>query len=205
MPRDSYTRYPRPILWLVQGGTLSLPGEVELTLPSFYLSKKPVTNVQFEAYEDGFRRSSCSPEDDDPATGVSFQQAQGYCAWYAEISRKPMRLPTEAEWEHACRADTTTRTFWGDQPSAAEEFVWDRENASAGPGRYETRRPNPNGLLVMLGGVWEWTASPVIEGKRILRGGSFRQHRDELHSGLRRTEAPDTHPDDAGFRLARSF
>jgi formylglycine-generating enzyme required for sulfatase activity len=187
MPDDSYTRYPRPILWLIRGGTL----------PSFYLSKKPVTNEQFEAYDPEFSRSRCSSGDDDPATGVGFDQASGYCAWYAEVSRKPMRLPTEAEWEFACRAGTTTRTFWGDDD--VEAYVWDSVNAPDGPGRYETRRPNPNGLLVMLGGVWEWTDS------RVLRGGSFRDHRDALHCGLRRVESSDARPEDAGFRLARSF
>ena len=193
MRDDSYTRYQRPILWLIRGGTTV--GSVELS--SFYLSKKPVTNVQFEAYEPGFCRSACSPGDDDPATGVGFDQACGYCAWYAGVSDKPMRLPSEAEWEFACRAGTTMRAFWGDDD--AETYVWDSVNAPDGPGRYETRRTNPNGLLVMLGGVWEWTAS------RVLRGGSFRDHRDALHSGLRRIESPDVRPDDAGFRLARSF
>ena len=158
-----------------------------------------MTNVQFEAYDPEFRRSECSAGDDDPATGIGLGQAHGYCDWYAGVSRKPMRLPTEVEWEYACRCGTTRRTFWGDDAADAESYVWDRLNAAAGPGRYETRRPNSNGLLVMLGGVWEWT------GRGVLHGGSFRQHRDELHAGLRRTVEPEARPTDAGFRLARSF
>ncbi len=178
---------------------MTLDGGAEIELASFYLSKKPVTNVQFEAYEHEHRRSECSPGDDDPAAGIGFGQAYGYCDWYARISRKPMRLPTEVEWEYACRSGTTLRAFWGDDATNAEGYVWDRVNAPDGPGRYESRRPNPNGLLVMLGGVWEWT------DRDVLRGGSFRQHRDELHAGLRRTEEPEARPTDAGFRLARSF
>ena len=51
-----------------------------------------MTNVQFEAYEREYRRSECSPGDDDPAAGIGFGQASGYCDWYAQLSKKPFRL-----------------------------------------------------------------------------------------------------------------
>ncbi len=97
---DNYTKYPRPLLWLVREGELETASGT-LTIASFYLSKRPVTNIQYEACDPAHRRVEASPGDDDPATGVTLGQARAYCAWYARISRKPMRLPTEAEWEYA--------------------------------------------------------------------------------------------------------
>jgi formylglycine-generating enzyme required for sulfatase activity len=60
-----------------------------------------VTNVQFEAYAPEHRRSEASAADGDPATGVTFEDARAYCEWYGNLSRKPMRLPTESEWLYA--------------------------------------------------------------------------------------------------------
>ena len=65
--------------------------------------------------------------------------------------------------------------------------------------RLADKRPGPTGLVSMLGGVWEWTASGV------LRGGSFREHRDRITCDVRRVCPPDTRADDISFRIARSF
>lgn len=150
MSPDYYTAYPRPILWLVPEGELTAP---------FYLSKLPVTNEQFEAFDPGFERSPLAPEDGDPALGVSWHDAAEYCAWYAEVARKPIRLPAEEEWEHACRAGAHGRWFFGDDPAVAEEFVWHRGNSGGTVPPLDGKRTNGFGLHAMLGGAWEWTAS----------------------------------------------
>jgi hypothetical protein len=96
----NYTKYPRPLLWLVREGkhqTVDGPIEIE----SFYLSKSPVSNLQFEAYSLDHQRPAPRDSDNDPVTGVTLDEARGYCDWYAAISRKPMRLPTPAELEYA--------------------------------------------------------------------------------------------------------
>lgn len=194
--RDYYTRYPRPVLWLVPGAGGIAP---------FYLSTLPVTNQQFEAFDPGFERSPAAPGDGDPALGVSWDAAAGYCAWYAEIARKPIRLPAEAEWEHACRAGTAGRAFWGDDPAAADRFAWHAGNSD--PARVpalDAKPSNPFGLVAMLGGIWEWTAGADGES-RILRGGCWRLPAAELACDLRRTEPPAHRLPDAGFRIARSL
>ncbi len=229
MPRlpDSYARHPRAILWLVREGEVTIGGPDDDARPaftthvaSFYISKLPITNLQYEAFDPDFHRSPLSGGDDDPATGVSWQDARGYCDWYARVSRKPMRLPTEIEWEHACRCGTTTPYFWGDDAANGEPYVWDASNSHDRVPPLKAKKPSPWGLHSMLGGVWEWTASlyrryPALEddgrddpeaaGPRILRGGSFRQPLSEMACWRRRGADPETLIDDAGLRVARSL
>ena len=186
MPRlpENYTRYPRPILWLLRGGELpGADGAAPLVVSSFYLSKLPLTNRQYEAFAPTHKRPVSSPGDDDPATGVTLEEARGYCAWYARVARKPIRLPSEEEWEYACRAGGA-----GEVPRSADSAV--------GLSRL---KPNGVGLQSLLGGVWEWTDSGA------LRGGSFRTSHAELTATLRRVAEPRLRADDVGFRIARSL
>jgi formylglycine-generating enzyme required for sulfatase activity len=226
--REYYTAYPRPILWLVPGGEGEVggvgPGGGSDSAPAFraevepfYLSKLPVTNEQYEAFDPGHERSPVSPGDRDPAVGVSWYDAAEYCAWYAEVARKPIRLPTEIEWEYACRGGGD-----GDD-RASDELAWHRGN-SAGGARIpalDAKPTNGFGLHAMLGGVWEWTGSvyrpypldgeePVRDGEpddvpRVLRGGSCREPLGEITCSVRRAEPPEARFEDAGFRIARSF
>lgn len=209
MPRDRYTRYPRPVLWLVPGSEPPTDsgdaGPDAAAVEPFYLSTVPVTNEQFEAFDPGFERSPAARADRDPALGVSWEEAATYCAWYAELARKPIRLPTGAEWEHACRAGTAGRAFWGDDPAAADRFAWHAGNSE--PDRVpqlDGKESNPFGLHAMLGGAWEWTAAADGD-TRILRGGCWRLPAAELACTLCRVEPPDRPIPDAGFRIARSL
>jgi formylglycine-generating enzyme required for sulfatase activity len=213
---ERFTAFPRPVLWLVPGGGPAAGGGPARPIEPFYLSTLPVTNLQYEAFDPAFERSPASPGDRDPATGVSAHEAAEYCAWWAEVTRKPMRLPTAAEWEHACRGDSPGRWFWGDDPAAGDDYVWDADSSGAPPGRVgalDAKRSNPFGLYGMLGGVWEWVAAPGSaaaaagdEGAGwVLCGGSFRTPRGALAVSLRREAAPASRLDDAGFRLARSL
>ena len=217
MRQDRYTRYPRAILWLLRGGTVRI--EEPAGRPAFlanveplYIGKEPVSNLQYEALDRDYTRSPVSPGDDDPAVGIDYHAALGYCDWYAEISRKPIRLPTEVEWEYACRGGNTQRYFFGNDPSLADDFIWDSENSAGRVQPFRKKRANPFGLLGMLGGVWEWTSSlhvsfPMVEsdGRRVLRGGSFLEHRETMGCGVRRAADPELVRDDIGFRIARSF
>lgn len=213
MSRDYYTRYPRPVLWLVPEG--EDPGAPGGPVAPFYLSTLPVTNEQYEAFDPGFERGPAAPGDRDPALGVSWDDAAAYCAWYAELARKPIRLPTGAEWRHACRAGTGGRAFWGDDPAGADRFAWHAGNGD--PGRVpplDGKPSNPFGLLAMLGGVWEWVdeaGGEDGEGEggeiraRVLRGGSWHTPAAELGWDLARVEPAGRRVADAGFRIARGL
>ncbi len=207
--RDAYTRYPRPILWLIPGGTVELGGtdaraSQEVVIEPFYISKLPLTNEQYEAYDPGYERLSTSPGDRDPAVGVSWRDAVGYCAWYAEVSRKPMRLPTEDEWEYACRGGQDGELFFAE--GDADDHLWHSGNSGDRVPRLDDKKANPFGLWSMLGGVWEWTAAERLgQDRRVLRGGSFKTPREALVGSLRRLEAPTARFDDAGFRIAKSL
>jgi formylglycine-generating enzyme required for sulfatase activity len=202
--RENYTRYPRPILWLLREGELTFRGPdgkpgLTVGIPAFYISKTPVTNRQYEACDPGFVRLPVSSGGDDPAVGISYAQASDYCQWYARVARKEFRLPTEAEWEYACRGGTTSRYFFGTDATRADDYVWDSSNSGGRVRPPTDKKPNPFGLHGMLGGVWEWT------GSRVLRGGSFRVHREQMGSGVRRAGDPAARLDDVGFRIVRSL
>jgi formylglycine-generating enzyme required for sulfatase activity len=136
------------------------------------------------------------------------------------VSRKGMRLPTEIEWEYACRGGTTSRYFFGERAEEADAYVWHAGNSGANVPALRETRPNPTGLHAMLGGVWEWTGSllmpyparagdgrddPHTSGSRVLRGGSWRTPLERIGSGVRRAGDPTTRATDVGFRVARSL
>lgn len=201
MSQRYYTHYPRTILWLVPGGTLDASvGGQEIEIEPFYLSKAPVTNCQLEAFAPDWQRSPSAPGDDDTALGVSFELAEGYAAWYAEVSRKPMRLPTDEEWLYAAWMGESEHP-WGDGP--ADEHLWHAGNvADTQLPPVDRRRANGFGLFGMLGAAWEWTVSH--EGPR-QRGGSFRHSIEEIVArppALLDVAATTT---ETGFRIVRAL
>ncbi|MDH3285854.1 MAG: formylglycine-generating enzyme family protein [Acidobacteriota bacterium] len=222
-----YTKYPRSVLWLLRGGTFTMGGPepdasppFEIELPPYYIGTTVITNRQYEAFAPNHRRGPDSPGDDDPATGVSFRDAAGYCAWYARISRKPIRLPSEAEWELACRGGSPGRYPWEDDGAAHAEFAWLAENSGGRVHEAQSLRPNGLGLYGTIGNVWEWTSSLYIpypvrpgdgrddlfaRGERVLRGGSFRTPVEMAGCSVRRAAAEELALDDVGFRIVREF
>ncbi len=117
------------------------------------------------------------------ALSLSFKNAQEFCAWLSAKSGRYYRLPTEAEWEHACRAGATTTYFFGDDAAQLADYAWFSGNANAAPHAVATRKPNAWGLYDMLGNVQEWCVGP--DGKPLTKGGSYRDAADAMTCAAR--------------------
>ncbi|MGW2205230.1 formylglycine-generating enzyme family protein [Streptomyces sp. NPDC001774] len=113
------------------------------------------------------------------------------------------RLPTEAEWEHACRAGTA-----GPRYGPLDEIAWHRGNSEERLHEVGGRRPNAWGFHDMLGNVWEWCwdvyDAEVYGSYRVLRGGGWFDEHWSCRASVRRRSHPTFRVDDVGFRLARS-
>lgn len=114
------------------------------------------------------------------------------------------RLPTEAEWEHACRARTT-----GPRYGPLDDIAWHRGNSQERIHEVGGRRPNPWGLYDMLGNVWEWCwdlYDPAVYGTyRVLRGGGWFDEHWSCRASVRRRSHPTLRIEDVGLRLARTL
>jgi formylglycine-generating enzyme required for sulfatase activity len=159
-------------------------------------------------------------------TTVSWDDAQAFIRW---LNKKEggsrYHLPTEAEWEYAARAGTTTRFSWGNNKSQAGNYAWYRKNARDVVGaRYAhpvgQKKPNPWGLYDMHGNVWEWvqdwygknsyrnhaTNDPKGAGsgrERVIRGSSWLYDERSLRSANRSNLSPGYLNLNLGFRLVR--
>ena len=123
----------------------------------FWLGVHEVTQEQFEAVM-GFNPSWLAYQAGDrPIDSVSWFDAVRFCELLSEREGRAYRLPTEAEWEYACRAGTTTTYFFGDTREPLTQYAWTPENCSA-PMPVGKLAPNPWGLHDILGNVYEWVA-----------------------------------------------
>ncbi len=213
-------------MWLVRGDVFTMGGgcsdqpAFEAEAGSFYISRACLSNEAFQAFRPDFVPSPTSPGPDDPAVGGSFEDAAAYCAWWAEVSHKPFRLPTEIEWELACGGGRGERYPWGDSPAGGEAYAFSSENSAEQCPGLEALRPSDQGLFGMIGGVWEWTSTRMgafpIEssehrdrrspsGERVIRGGSFRDPLAQLGTRIRKGASESAASDNLGFRIVRSL
>ena len=142
-----------------------------------------------------------------PAIGLSWHNAMTFCRWLSQKTGKKYRLPTEAEWEYACRAGTTNAFGATADEAKLAEYGWYFENADMEPHAVGTKKPNAWGLYDMQGNVLEWVAdfySPKAygesaglvknptgpkEGKvHVARGGHYDAEAKELRCGARAFE-----------------
>ena len=91
-----------------------------------------------------------------PAIGVTWINAVTFCKWLSKKTGKNYRLPTEAEWEYACRAGTKTPYSFGDDPDKLEDYAWFEDNSDEKTQEVARKKPNPWGLYDMHGNVREW-------------------------------------------------
>ncbi len=191
----------------------------EVTLSPFFMAPTPVTNAQYARFLEAIP-SAAKPEHwadrrynqpEQPVVGVSRKEAQRFCGWAG------VKLPTEAQWEYACRAGTDTRYWSGDKESDLERVGWFDKN-SGGALQSVARKPaNPFGLYDMHGNVWEWCADwygsyskvpqqdpagPGGGSGRVVRGGCFWGDADWCRSAYRSWWRPSDRGNVLGFRVA---
>lgn len=196
--------------------------KVNITHP-FMMGVTEVTNAQYELFRPEHKKlrgkDNVSTEDDDAVVNVSYDDALAYCSWLSQKEGKTYRLPTEAEWEYACRAGTYTLYYTGDGLTAKMQrnqvIARDYKPVSLRVGQTE---PNAFGLYDMHGNVEEWCmdwygpyvgdeqTDPVgpTEGLyRVTRGGSHHTPTDYLRSANRMAMIPEDRHSLTGFRVVQ--
>jgi formylglycine-generating enzyme required for sulfatase activity len=193
----------------------------------FYIAVTEVTNAQYEAFDNKHQRNELSPGDRDPVVDVTFEDAKKYCAWLSERSGREIRLPSESEWECACRAGSNGEFCFGDDEQLLGEFAWYDPNSKDRAQMVGTRRANAFGLFDFHGNVWEWCEDAYHEDyenapadgtawteggveqepgsfNRIIRGGCFVAPAANCRSAYRNWNVPGYWLWSLGFRPAFS-
>ncbi len=208
----------------------------------FYMGSTPVTQEQFEEVM-GYNPSFFNDRSGLPVEFVSWAEAIEFCnrlsrraglqevyeqengEWVVHLDRNGYRLPTEAEWEFACRAGTRTSFYTGRSSPAVLgrdnvwRAAWHRHNARGRTQPVGLREPNRWGLYDMHGNVWEWCwdwygpyprdidpppAGPARGDKRVIRGGGWYSKTWETRSANRGQRDPAAPWNSLGFRVVRS-
>jgi formylglycine-generating enzyme required for sulfatase activity len=185
---------------------------------AFYIGVYEVTQEEWEKVMGSNPSSFKGPKN--PVNSVSWDDAQEFVRKLSEKENLPYRLPTEAEWEYACRAGTATEYYWGDAFDG--RYAWTDSNSGRKAQPVGTRRPNAWGLHDMSGNVWEWcqdwqssgyrvkheSVDPKGEGggrHRVYRGGSWIDSADKCRSANRHGHSSFTHFSFLGFRLVKGI
>ena len=208
----------------------------EVKVSPFWMSKFEITWSQYEVWSDrvdSLRRAAygkpSTPRDkvadavtrptppytdmsfgmgreNNPAICMTQHSARMFCEWLSAKSGRYYRLPTEAEWEYACRAGTQTAYSFGEDPAELGEYAWFDENSDGNYHPVGGKKPNPWGLHDMHGNVAEWVLDqyvpdayalragsvstdplviPLMEYPRVVRGGGWDDPADMLRSAVR--------------------
>ena len=207
---------------------------VRITRP-FLLGMYPVTQCEYQRVM-GENPSRFRDDDRLPVEWVSWFDAVNFCNRLSELEGiepyydidgeqvrvsggSGYRLPTEAQWEYACRAGTTTRWYYGDDPEQLTEYAWFDQNSGGRTHSVGEKLPNAWGLYDMHGNVWEWCwdwygkygrvvaedpTGPSGGSYRVYRGGGWAFDAGYCRAAYRGWDTPSLRDGFLGFRLARS-
>jgi formylglycine-generating enzyme required for sulfatase activity len=216
----------------------------DVTVRAFYMDSTEITQGRFFEIL-GVKPSNTTYHPDDPVESVTWYDAVLFCNalskrygydtvyLYSSLEGTPgnnctslnnlvidtarigYRLPTEAEWESACRAETATEYYWGDDSAQSASFAVYGGGTAASQTTVASKTPNANGLYDMAGNVWEWCndwygnysateqnspTGPITGSARIIRGGGWQDNATELRSSNRGFGIPGWKSSFVGFR-----
>ena len=188
--------------------------EVTISRP-FYLGAYEVTQRQYEQVMGPHRSRHKGP--DNPVDSVAWDQAAEFCRKLSDLARRTVRLPTEAEWEYACRAGTTTPFHFGDDEKDLDQYAWHKANSARKTHPVGTKKPNRFGLYDMQGNIWEWCADfhapydpndkadptgPAAGKHRVVRGSAYVGRPTTFRSAARFRAPANCRACHMGFRVA---
>ena len=187
--------------------------KVTITQP-FYLGKYEVTQEQWVAIM-GNNPSTFKGEKN-PVDTVSWDECQIFIQKLSEKTGKKFSLPTEAQWEFACRAGTTTQWNFGENENIAVDYAWINENSNKTTHPVGSKEPNAWGIYDMYGNIQEWCADwytnkykiddytdpigPSYGDSRVVRGGGWGESPIDIRSSYRNCNGSDGKSDGIGFR-----
>jgi formylglycine-generating enzyme required for sulfatase activity len=187
----------------------------------YWVARTELTNLQYERFDAKHERCEESKDDLDPVTNVSWEDARAYCAWLSTRGELAVRLPSESEWENACRAGSGTEYCFGDDEGRLAEYAWFGGRWEDGAQTVAGKRPNAWGLYDLHGNAWEWCedrwhdyyegapddGTAWMEGatpSRVFRGGVWHGRAVFCRSANRFWDHPVIRRDFIGFRPAAS-
>ncbi|MCX7048138.1 MAG: formylglycine-generating enzyme family protein [Candidatus Sumerlaeota bacterium] len=186
-----------------------------VTLDHFWLGETEVTQAQYEAIMG--KNPSQFKGADKPVENVSWNDAMEFCKKLSEKIGKTYTLPTEAQWEYACRAGSSGKYCFGDSESQLGDYAWYSGNSNQQTQPVKQKKPNAWGLYDMHGNVWEWCADwykdsydsgnqhnpqgPSSGQYRVLRGGSWNLNATNCRASDRYRAVPTDAYDHHGFRV----
>ncbi len=182
----------------------------------FYMGVTEVTQLQYQSVMGKNPSRDKGPRN--PVEMVSWNDATAFCAALSKKTRRAVRLPTEAQWEYACRAGTKTRFSFGDDDKGMDDYGWYNANSGDKPHPVGQKKPNAWGLYDMHGNMWEWCsdwydANAYAKAKnvnpenttktsaRVLRGGSWGYDPDRCRAAFRNSFTSVSRRDGFGFRV----
>ena len=226
-PDSHATANEHPQHWVVLNQRIQISGH-ETTVGQFlaFIESAGRSDLPDEAFVAANSQADSGYRLEAPVTMVSWDDAQAFIDWLNDTrARKDSgvyRLPSEAEWEYAARADSLARFGYGHDMRDLANHAWYSANAQR-PGLVGRKRPNDWGLHDMHGNVWEWTqdwyaaygdlgeqlsddpTGPHFGEMRVVRGGSWRTGPEHLRSAARSSADPGMRRDHVGFRVVREL
>ncbi|QUS60478.1 bifunctional serine/threonine-protein kinase/formylglycine-generating enzyme family protein [Synechocystis sp. PCC 7338] len=186
----------------------------------FAMGKYPITRQQWQAImQVGANSKYFQDFPHHPMEWVSWYQAEEFCQRLSQISGKIYKLPSEAQWEYACRAGSKTRFYFGDNAKELNKYGWYKGNSNGWGQMVGRKQPNGWGLYDISGNVWEWCEDTWHENyqgfpgnsgawvtepdgsPRVLRGGSWKVAAPLCRSASRIRLYPDKNENDCGLRV----